>query len=144
MADELINPKPLIDPTQTVASAQQDVGDWTRRGTPKRVYASSDVTATIASWDFVSGTPSDSSLAEIILLDTANTDCDLPAVADNLGRVLTIRNIGSTSSDINADGSEEIDTTGAPASTYALAADASVTLVAAEVLGGNPTWYAIG
>lgn len=144
MASELINSTSLIDPTESVSSAQQKLDIWVRYGSPKRVYATSEVTDAIDTWDLVSGTPSDSSLAEIVLLDTANTDLDLPIVADNLGRVLTIRNIGSTSSDINADGSDVIDTSGTPAATYALAADASITIVAAEVLGGNPTWFQIG
>ena len=145
MATEFNNPKAQIDPTESVASAQQKLDLLMRRGSPLRVWATSEVTDGVAAWDFVTATPADSALAEVVICDSATlTDLDLPIIATNLGRCISIRNIGGSAIALNADGSDEIMVGGTSAATYSLAAHTSVTLVAADVFSKPPTWYSIG
>lgn len=139
MTSEFVDQKNVIDPTESISAQAQKLDVWTRRGTPLRVLATSDVTLDVDSWDLVSSPASNTALAEVILSETANTDINLPAVADNLGRQIIIKNIGAASTDVNADGSDLVD----GGATLALSAGESATLIAAEVLSNTPEWYVV-
>lgn len=139
MATELFDPKPIIDPTEHVATAQQKLDKWTRKGQPRRQFSTSDATTTIDPWDLISAVPSDSSQAETVYSETVNVTLNLPSISTDRGRQIRLVNVGISSTTVNADGTDTVDGTG---SITLLSGDA-VTLEAAIVFGGTSNWYIV-
>ncbi len=139
MASEFTDQKPIIDPTESVSALGVKLDRWTRRGTPCRVYASDDTTITVDDWDLVSGTPSDTALAEVVVALDGVSTIALPELASNVGRLIRIKNAGLSSVSLDPDGSEEID----GGSSLSVSAGDGVTIVAAKTGTSSYEWFTV-
>jgi len=141
MAQEFRNPKPIIDPTESVASAQQKLDLWTRRGMPLRVMVE-DTSGNLAilSWDLLSASPASEALGEVfVMAGAAAQTISLPSVADNVGRLVWIKNRSVGVVTITPDGSDTIE----DAADADLAIDASFTLLAVSSTATGDQWLTI-
>ena len=141
MTQEFRNPKPIIDPTESVASAQQKLDLWTRRGMPVRVIVEDTAgDLAIASWDPLSATPASEALGEVfVMAGTEVMTISLPPVSDNVGRVITIKNVSTGSVTITPDGTDTIDGD----ATEVLAVDAASTMLAISATATGAQWVLI-
>jgi len=141
MAQEFSNPKPIIDPTESVASAQQKLDLWTRRGMPMRVIVEDTAgDLAISSWDLLSASPADDALGEVfVMAGTEVMTISLPPVSDNVGRVITIKNVSTGSVTITPDGTDTIDGD----ATEVLAVDAASTMLAISATATGAQWVLI-
>ena len=141
MAQEFRNPKPIIDPTESVASAQQKLDLWTRRGMPLRVIVEDTAgNLKISAWDLLSASPADEALGEVfVMAGAAAQTISLPSVADNVGRLVWIKNRSVGVVTITPDGSDTIE----DAADADLAIDASFTLLAVSSTATGDQWLTI-
>jgi len=141
MVQEFNDPKPIIDPTESVASAQQKLDIWTRRGMPVRAIVEDTAgDLAIASWDLLSASPADEALGEVfVMAGAAAQTISLPSVADNVGRLVWIKNRSVGIVTITPGGSDQIE----DAADADLAIGASFTLLAVSSTATGDQWLVI-